>query len=69
MALKFHFYLLPIQTFFIIIIIYFVTCTVKKLLKFGRIKETRVPPYIVSPLTVAKHSHNKSPSRQLHVQT
>ena len=38
----------------------FVTCTVKELLKSGRIKETRAPPYIVSPLTVAKNSHNKS---------
>ena len=37
----------------------FVTCTVKELLKSGRIKETRAPPYIVSPLTVAKNSHNK----------
>ena len=38
----------------------FVTCTVKELLKSGRIKETRAPPYIVSPLTVAKKNHNKS---------
>ena len=37
----------------------FVTCTVKELLKSGRIKETRAPPYIVSPLTVAKNNHNK----------
>ena len=37
----------------------FVTCTVKELLKSGRIKETRAPSYIVSPLTVAKNSHNK----------
>ena len=38
----------------------FLTCTVKELLKSGRIKETRAPPYIVSPLTVAKKNHNKS---------
>ena len=31
----------------------------KEYLKSGRIKETRSPPYIVSPLTVAKNSHNK----------
>ena len=31
----------------------------KELLKSGRIKKTRAPPYIVSPLTVAKNSHNK----------
>ena len=31
----------------------------KELLKSGRIKENRVPLYIVSPLTVAKNSHNK----------
>ena len=37
----------------------FVTCTVKELLKSDRIKETRAPPYIVSPLTVAKNNHNK----------
>ena len=37
----------------------FVTCTVKELLKFCRTKETRAPPYIVSPLTVAKNNHNK----------
>ena len=37
----------------------FVTCTVKELLKSGRIKETRAPPCIVSRLTVAKNSHNK----------
>ena len=37
----------------------FVTCNVKELLKSGRIKENRVPLYIVSPLTVAKNSHNK----------
>ena len=37
----------------------FVTYTVKELLKSGRIKETRTRPYIVSPLTVAKNSHNK----------
>ena len=30
-----------------------------KLLKSGRIKETRAPPYIVSPITLAKNSHNK----------
>ena len=37
----------------------FLTCTVKELLKCGRIKETKAPPYIVSLLTVAKNSHNK----------
>ena len=37
----------------------FVTCTVEELLKSGRIKETRAPPYIVSPLTVSKNNHNK----------
>ena len=37
----------------------FVPCTMKELLKSGRIKKTRAPPYIVSPLTVAKNSHNK----------
>ena len=37
----------------------FVTCTVNKLLKSGRIKEPRAPPYIVSPITLAKNSHNK----------
>ena len=37
----------------------FVTCTVKEYLKSGRIKETRAPPYIVSPPTVAKNSRNK----------
>ena len=37
----------------------FVTCTVKELSKSGRIKETRSPSYILSPLTVAKNSHNK----------
>ena len=37
----------------------FVACTVKGLLKSGRIKETRALPYIVSPLTVAKNNHNK----------
>ena len=31
----------------------------KELLKSGRIKETRAPPYIVSPFTVTKSSHNK----------
>ena len=39
---------------------YFVTHTVKKLLKSGRIKETRTPFYIVNPLTVAKNSHKKT---------
>ena len=39
---------------------YFVTDTVKKLLKSGRIKETRTPFYIVNPLTVAKNSHKKT---------
>ena len=34
---------------------YFVTHTVKKLLKPGRIKETRTPFYIVNPLTLAKN--------------
>ena len=38
---------------------YFVTYTVKKLLKSGRIKESRTPFYIVNPLTVAKNSHKK----------
>ena len=37
----------------------FSTCTVKELLKSGKIKETRAPPHIVSPLTVAQNSHNK----------
>ena len=37
----------------------FVICTVNKLLKSGKIKETRAPPHIVSPLSVAKKSHNK----------
>ena len=37
----------------------FVTCTVKELLKSDIIKETRAPPYILSPLNVAKNSHNK----------
>ena len=37
----------------------FVTCTMKELLKSGRIKETRAPTYIVSPFTVTKSSHNK----------
>ena len=36
-----------------------VTHMVKKLLKSGRIKETRTPFYIVNPLTVAKNSHKK----------
>ena len=36
---------------------YFETHTVKKLLKSGRIKETKTPFYIVNPLTVAKNSH------------
>ena len=36
---------------------YFVTQTVKKLLKSGRIKEIRTPFYIVNPLTAAKNSH------------
>ena len=31
----------------------------KELLKFGRIKETKSLPYVVSPLTVAKNSYNK----------
>ena len=39
---------------------YFVTYTVKKLLKSGRIKESRTPFYIVNPLTVAKNSHKKT---------
>ena len=39
---------------------YFVTHMVKKLLKSGRIKETRTPFYIVNPLTVAKNSHKKT---------
>ena len=39
---------------------YLVTHTVKKLLKSGRINETRIPFYIVNPLTVAKNSHKKS---------
>ena len=38
---------------------YFATHMMKKLLKSGRIKETRVPFYIVNPLTVAKNSHKK----------
>ena len=38
---------------------YFVTYTVKKLLKSGRIKESRTPFYIVNPLTVVKNSHKK----------
>ena len=39
---------------------YFVTHTVKKLFQSARIKETRIPFYIVNPLTVAKNSHKKS---------
>ena len=32
----------------------YITCTVKELSKSGRIKETRAPPYIVSPLSSIK---------------
>ena len=38
---------------------YFVTHTVKKLFQSGRIKETRIPFYIVNLLTVAKNSYKK----------
>ena len=61
---KIPFFTTPISTFFqnnqsAIQNANFVTCTVKELLKSGRIKETRAPPCIVSRLTVAKNSHNK----------
>ena len=39
---------------------YLVTHTVIKHLKSGRINETRIPFYIVNPLTAAKNSHKKS---------
>ena len=38
---------------------YLVTYMVKRLLKSGRIKESRTPFYMVNPLTVAKNSHKK----------
>ena len=64
MATRFHFSRLSFQFFFqnnqsALQNANFVTCTVKELLKRGRIKETKAPPYIVSLLTVAKNSHNK----------
>ena len=36
------------------------TCTVKELLKSGRIKEIRAPSCIVYPLIITQNSHNKA---------
>ena len=56
---KIPFFTTPISTFFqnnqsAIQNANFVTCTVKELLKSGRMKETRAPPSTASPLTAAK---------------